>query len=173
LFRDAGLPVTATQRLQTDASTPALLNRELSAIELMARVLDLAADPNEPLLERVKFCAIVSSVLDEFFGPFLEHSRLYCFEAGEDKTYLLGSADLMPRNLDHRIEVVVPVEEAQARNEIEGIFKALLADNSLAWELQADATWKRVSPKKSERRRPAQALFIRRRDRARRLARPG
>ncbi|MDP9283936.1 MAG: hypothetical protein M3P41_03100, partial [Actinomycetota bacterium] len=59
--------MTATQRLQTDASTPALLNRELSAIDLMARVLDLAADPNEPLLERVKFCAIVSSVLDEFF----------------------------------------------------------------------------------------------------------
>ena len=40
-------------------------------------------------------------------GRFLEHSRLFCFEAGDDKTYLLGSADLMPRNLDHRIEVVV------------------------------------------------------------------
>jgi Polyphosphate kinase len=44
-----------------------LLNRELSSLDLMARVLDLAADPNEPLLERVKFCGIVSTILDEFF----------------------------------------------------------------------------------------------------------
>ena len=68
-------------------------------------------------------------------GRFLEHSRLYCFEAGERKTYLLGSADLMPRNLDHRIEVVVPVEDQHVRNELESIFKALLADNRQAWEL--------------------------------------
>jgi polyphosphate kinase len=104
-------------------------------------------------------------------GRFLEHSRLYCFEAGEERQYFLGSADLMPRNLDHRIEVVMPVEETHVRNEIESILKALLADNSQAWELQPDGTWERVTPKKSERRRPAQVAFMRRRDRARRLAR--
>ena len=60
----------------------------------------------------------------------------------------------MPRNLDHRIEVVVPVEDAQARNEIEAILKALLADNSQAWELDADGTWKRVTPEE-ERAPPA------------------
>ena len=52
-------------------------------------------------------------------GRFLEHSRLYCFEAGDDRTYLLGSADLMPRNLEHRIEVVVPVEDSHVRGELE------------------------------------------------------
>ncbi len=104
-------------------------------------------------------------------GRFLEHSRLYCFEAGDRRDYLLGSADLMTRNLDHRIEVVMPVEDTQVRNELESIFKALLADNSQAWELQSDGTWKRVSPKKNERRRSAQAAFMRRRERARRLAR--
>jgi polyphosphate kinase len=104
-------------------------------------------------------------------GRFLEHSRLFCFEAGDDKTYLLGSADLMSRNLDHRIEVMVPIEDAQVRNEIEGIFKAVLADNSQAWELASDGTWARVTLKKSERRRPAQTVFMRRRERARRLAR--
>jgi polyphosphate kinase len=104
-------------------------------------------------------------------GRFLEHSRLYCFEAGDHKTYLLGSADLMPRNLDHRIEVVVPVEDTQARNELESIFKALLADNSQAWELGADGAWERLRPSKSDRRRSAQTIFMRRRDRARRLAR--
>ena len=61
------------------------------------------------------------------------------------KTYLLGSADLMPRNLDHRIEVVVPVEDQHVRNELEAIFKALLADNSQAWELRADGSWERVT----------------------------
>jgi polyphosphate kinase len=104
-------------------------------------------------------------------GRFLEHSRLYCFEAGDHKTYLLGSADLMERNLDHRIEVVVPVEDTPVRNEIESIFKAVLADNSQAWELNSDGTWARVRPKKTERRRPAQTVFMRRRDRARRLSR--
>jgi polyphosphate kinase len=105
-------------------------------------------------------------------GRFLEHSRLYCFEAGEKKTYLMGSADLMPRNLEHRIEVVVPVEDAQVRAELETILKALLTDNTQAWELRADGTWTRTSPKKSERRKPAQVAFMRKRDRARRLARP-
>jgi polyphosphate kinase len=104
-------------------------------------------------------------------GRFLEHSRLYCFEAGDEKTFLLGSADLMPRNLDHRIEVVVPVEDVHVRGELESIFKALHSDNSQAWELASDGTWSRVMPKKSERRRPAQLAFMRRRERARRLAR--
>ncbi|HEX3807488.1 MAG TPA: polyphosphate kinase 1 [Gaiellaceae bacterium] len=104
-------------------------------------------------------------------GRFLEHSRLYCFEAGEERSYFLGSADLMPRNLDHRIEVVTPVEDAHVRNEIESILKAVLADNAQAWELTPQGTWDRVFPKKSERRRPAQAAFMRRRDRARRIAR--
>ena len=59
----------------------------------------------------------------------------------------------MQRNLDHRIEVVVPVEAAHARGEIESIFKALLADNTQAWELaRATASWVRVEPEKSERR---------------------
>jgi polyphosphate kinase len=106
-------------------------------------------------------------------GRFLEHSRLYCFDAGEDRTYLLGSADLMPRNLDHRIEVVTPAEDPHVRAEIDAIFKALLNDNSSAWELQPDETWRRVSGKKGERRRAAQAQFMRRRERARRLTRPG
>jgi polyphosphate kinase len=105
-------------------------------------------------------------------GRFLEHSRLFCFEAGDKKTYLLGSADLMSRNLDHRIEVVVPVEAAHVRAEIESIFKALLADNSQAWDLHGDGSWTRVLPEGNERRRPAQTVFMRRRERARRFPRP-
>ena len=104
-------------------------------------------------------------------GRFLEHSRLFAFDAADRSVWFMGSADLMPRNLDHRIEVVVPVEDTQARNELESIFKALLADNTQAWELRPDGGWGRLRPAKSDRRRSAQAIFMRRRDRARRLAR--
>jgi polyphosphate kinase len=132
-------------------------------IDVIVRAVCALRPGIEGVSERIR----VRSVL----GRFLEHSRLFCFEAGGDKTYLLGSADLMPRNLDHRIEVVVPVDDAQVRAEIDAIFKVLLVDNVGAWKLAADGTWARVRPKKSERRRSAQALFMARRDRARRLAR--
>ena len=46
-------------------------------------------------------------------GRFLEHSRVYHFQAGDEESYYLGSGDLMPRNLDHRIEVVAPVEDGR------------------------------------------------------------
>jgi polyphosphate kinase len=59
--------VATTQRLSTEAAGPTLLNRELSWLDLNERVLELAADPGEPMLERVKFCSIFSNNLDEFF----------------------------------------------------------------------------------------------------------
>ena len=59
--------MATTQRPPTEAAGPTLLNRELSWLDLNKRVLELAADPSEPLLERVKFCSIFSNNLDEFF----------------------------------------------------------------------------------------------------------
>ncbi|HST17839.1 MAG TPA: polyphosphate kinase 1 [Gaiellaceae bacterium] len=134
-------------------------------IDLVVRAVCSLVPGVPGLSDRIR----VRSVL----GRFLEHSRLYCFEAGDERTYLLGSADLMPRNLDHRIEVVTPAEDPHTRAEIDAIFKALFNDNSCAWELQSDESWRRVSGKKGERRRAAQAQFMRRRERARRLTRPG
>jgi polyphosphate kinase len=131
-------------------------------IDVIVRAICTVRPGVDGLSERIR----VRSVL----GRFLEHSRLFCFEADETKTYLLGSADLMPRNLDHRIEVVVPVEDTRVQGELDTIFKALLADNANAWELRADGAWERVRPRKSERKRPAQGVFMRRRERARRLS---
>ena len=132
-------------------------------IDLIVRAICTLRPGVPGLSDRIR----VRSIL----GRFLEHSRLLCFEAGDDKVYLMGSADLMARNLDHRIEVVVPVEAAHVRSEIESIFKALLADNAQAWQLGPDGSWERVHPVKGERKRSAQAVFMRRRERARRFSR--
>jgi polyphosphate kinase len=95
-------------------------------------------------------------------GRFLEHSRLFVFEAGDRSTYLLGSADLMPRNLDHRVEVMTPVEDPALQAEIASTVDALLGDTAASWELDPDGTWRRIRPKKDERARSAQATLMRR-----------
>jgi polyphosphate kinase len=94
-------------------------------------------------------------------GRFLEHSRLFFFQAGKKTAYYLGSADLMPRNLDHRLEVVAPVEDPALQARLKNAFETLLADNESAWELQSDGNWKRLRPKKDESSHGAQAIFMR------------
>jgi polyphosphate kinase len=104
-------------------------------------------------------------------GRFLEHSRLFIFDAGGESTYYLGSADLMPRNLDHRIELVTPVEDSRAQSDMVRAFDVLLADNATAWELSPEGKWMKLRPRKGDRGRAAQQVFMRSaRARARRRA---
>ena len=104
-------------------------------------------------------------------GRFLEHSRFYIFDAGGRRTFLLGSADLMPRNLDHRIEVLTPVEDGRAQQDLLRAFDVLLADNASAWEMSSEGRWMKLRPKKGDRGRQAQQVFMRSaRARARRRA---
>ena len=81
-------------------------------------------------------------------GRFLEHSRVYSFEAGERVATYIGSPDLMQRNLDHRIEVLVPVENARVRQEIHAILDSALADDTNSWVLEATGEWMRALPAK-------------------------
>jgi polyphosphate kinase len=104
-------------------------------------------------------------------GRFLEHSRLYFFEAGDKTSYYLGSADVMPRNLDHRVEVVAPIEDLAIQSELAATLDTLLADNTTAWQLQADGSWERIRAKKDDRSRSAQATMMRRARRRVSLAR--
>ncbi len=76
-----------------------------ASIDIVARTTCTLRPGVEGLSENIRVRSVV--------GRFLEHSRLCAFEAGEHSTMYLGSADLMPRNLDHRIEVLVPVENAR------------------------------------------------------------
>lgn len=78
-------------------------------------------------------------------GRYLEHSRIYRFGAPHsDGTILIGSGDLMPRNLDRRIEVLVPVTAADARTYLDEMLGLYKADDTLAWDLGADSIWRRT-----------------------------
>jgi polyphosphate kinase len=97
-------------------------------------------------------------------GRFLEHSRVFEFRAGERHSFYIGSADLMARNLEHRIEIVTPVDDASAQRELENALDTLLADTASSWSLDGDGNWQRVVAK-SHKRRSAQAVLMRRAER--------
>ncbi len=78
-------------------------------------------------------------------GRYLEHSRIYRFGArGRPRRYYIGSADLMPRNLDRRVEALAPVEDADLQFRLDEILEVLFADDVLAWELGPDGSWRKV-----------------------------
>ncbi|MGR3915107.1 MAG: polyphosphate kinase 1 [Gammaproteobacteria bacterium] len=74
-------------------------------------------------------------------GRFLEHSRIFYFRNGGDEEYLIGSADLMKRNLESRVEVVVRITPPALQNELRLALNTLLDDNQNAWEMRADGSY--------------------------------
>ncbi len=87
-------------------------------------------------------------------GRYLEHSRIYSFTAGDKTAVWIGSADLMARNLDRRVEVLAPIEDSRLRVEIGAVLDALLADTRFSWELGARrGTWQRTAPSRPKRDR--------------------
>jgi len=81
-------------------------------------------------------------------GRFLEHSRIYSFDAGDNSSVYIGSADLMPRNLDRRVEILTPIENTRARQELQAILDSVFADDIHAWTLAEDGTWAPLASKK-------------------------
>jgi polyphosphate kinase len=89
------------------------------------------------LSERIRVRSLV--------GHYLEHSRVFRF--GSERRgwhYYIGSADVMERNLDRRVEAAVPVTEPELQARLAGIVEAQLADDTLAWELGPDGSWSKV-----------------------------
>lgn len=94
-------------------------------------------------------------------GRFLEHSRVYCFGNGGDEEVWLGSADLMQRNLDGRVETLFPIEDAELCVAIrDNLLKRVLADTVNARELQPDGSYMRVQPEPGEPPFDSQHWFI-------------
>jgi polyphosphate kinase len=76
-------------------------------------------------------------------GRYLEHSRIYRFGA-DQPLYYMGSADLMPRNLDRRVEALTPVEDPTLQARLDEMLDVLREDDELAWELKPDGSWVKV-----------------------------
>jgi polyphosphate kinase len=120
------------------------------------RALYRASQAGVPIELNVRgICALrpgvpdVSETIDvvSVVGRFLEHSRIFSFERpGEEPCVYIGSADLMPRNLYNRVELVVPVSDPQCRAELLDVLDRSLADNANAWELRRDGEWVRRTP---------------------------
>jgi polyphosphate kinase len=89
-------------------------------------------------------------------GRLLEHSRVYAFERDGEHTIYISSADLMPRNLDHRVELAVPIADPDARAELLDTLQRAFADNQNSWELREDADWSRRTPGPGEEPRSLQ-----------------
>jgi polyphosphate kinase len=94
-------------------------------------------------------------------GRFLEHSRIYAFERGEEQRLYIGSADLMPRNLDTRVELLAPVSDETLGGELLDTLERCMADNTNSWTLDADGAWARRTPDGAEPRNAQNELMAR------------
>jgi polyphosphate kinase len=125
-----------------DASAiQALYRASQAGVEVELNVRGICAlRPGVPdVSDRIEVVSIV--------GRFLEHSRVYSFERhGEPESIYIGSADLMPRNLYNRVELVTPIRDERVRGELVDVLDRSFADNTNAWELAADGTWDRRRP---------------------------
>lgn len=98
-------------------------------------------------------------------GRFLEHSRAYWFRNGGDEEVYLGSADLMPRNIDRRVEVLFPVEDRELIRQLRhDVLDVYLADNVNSWSLSADGSYTPRVPTKREPPMDSQRWFLDNRD---------
>ena len=92
-------------------------------------------------------------------GRFLEHSRIFRFENGGDPLLYLGSADLMPRNLDRRVELLFPVEEAKIRMRLEAVL-AMQLEDTVNSRIQGPDALYRMAPRRGKHPIDSQAAFL-------------
>ena len=106
-------------------------------IDLIVRGICCLKPGVRGLSERIRVRSLV--------GHYLEHSRIFRFGSGAELDVLIGSSDLMPRNLERRVEAVVPVSEPELNKKIDQFLELELADDTLAWELAGDGAWSKAA----------------------------
>ena len=108
-----------------------------------------------PGLQKVSRNITVVSIIDRF----LEHARIFYFRNGGNQELYLASADWMGRNLDKRIETMFPVTDPALQNRLVFALNTYFEDNTNAYELESDGSWKRIQTRKSTPRRAQQILY--------------
>jgi polyphosphate kinase len=105
-------------------------------IDLIVRGICCLRPGISGLSDRIRVRSIV--------GRYLEHSRIFRFGQHDEATHYIGSADLMQRNLDRRVEALVPVSNPALAERLDEIVVVLMQDDALAWTLGSDATWSKI-----------------------------
>ena len=121
-------------------------------IDLIIRGICCLRPGLEGISENIRVVSLV--------GRFLEHARAFAFGEGKDEKIYLGSADLMQRNLDRRVEQLFPLREVSHRQKVRRLFDLQLSDTVNAWELNADGTYTRIGPQEGEEPLDSQALLL-------------
>lgn len=142
-FGKEGYIILKANALVDQAIIKALYRASMNGckIDLIIRGICCLKPGIEGVSENIRVHSIV--------GKYLEHPRLYWFKNAKVRAFI-ASADLMPRNLDRRIELMTPIEQPKLAARIEQIVKLQLADNTHRYVLQSDTSYKRVTPKESE-----------------------
>jgi polyphosphate kinase len=153
----AGMPARIIVKLNAlvDAGIIQALYRASQAgvdIDMIVRGICCLRPGIPELSDRIRVISIV--------GRFLEHSRLWYFENAGEPEYYTGSADWMPRNLDRRVESVVPIEDRALHPRLWSLLNTCLNDNRQAWDLEADGSWKQRTPDSGEERATHRLLLI-------------
>ena len=100
-------------------------------------------------------------------GRFLEHSRIYYFKNGDKPEYYIGSADAMMRNLEHRVEVLAPVEDPELQARLRNVIDTLLSDEYSIWQMHEDGSYTQLKGNSETGEGSQQALIRDAQDRMR------
>jgi polyphosphate kinase len=150
---EPGLIQFKMNALEDGDVTRALYEASLAGVQVDLIVRDTCRlRPGIPgLSENVRVISVV--------GRFLEHARIYYFRNGGAPEYYIGSADLMKRNLESRVESVVPVEDPALQESLRFVLDAQLGDSRSAWDMQADGTYRQRVPGRGRKRKSSQLLL--------------
>jgi polyphosphate kinase len=154
--REAGRParIFAKMNALVDPDIIAALyeaSRAGVAIDLIVRGICCLRPGLRGVSENIRVISII--------GRFLEHSRAYYFSNGGSEEVYIGSADWMPRNLDRRIECVLPIENPTHRQTIRTVLDLMWTDNRQAWELKPDGTYEQRCPPSAEAERATHRIL--------------
>jgi polyphosphate kinase len=149
-----GLIQFKTNALEDKDITKALYKASMAGVhvDLIVRDTCRLRPGIKELSENIRVISIV--------GRFLEHSRIYYFKNNGAEEYFIGSADIMKRNLEARVEVVTPVEPNSLQKQLRLILDVQLGDRRSAWEMQPDGSYVQLKPRKGSESRGSQELLI-------------